>query len=147
MNGVAIDTSVTAKLLFPEEHSEQAAALVGDAQRHGWRLYGPLNLPAETSNVIRRRMRREGLPLDDALAALDDFLALPIVLVSGADLFRLALRLTERLSLSTYDAQFVAVAQLLGIDLWTGDTSMLRAIGGRIASVRWIGDFRGLERG
>jgi predicted nucleic acid-binding protein len=146
MNGVSIDTSVTAKLLFPEAHSEKAAALVADVDRLGWHIFGPLNLAAETSNVIRRRMRRVRLPLSEALAALEDFLALPIVLVGGADLFRLALQLTEQFSLSTYDAQFVALAQLLECDLWTGDELMLHAIGGRLPFVRWIGDFVALER-
>lgn len=144
MNGVSIDTSVTAKLLFPEEHSEMAVALVADVVRLGWRIYGPLNWPAETSNVIRRRMRRERLSMDDALTALEDFLGLPSVLVGGDQLLRIALGLTERYNLSTYDAQFIAVARTLGIDLWTGDRASLRALAARLPYVKWIGDFTGL---
>lgn len=146
MSRVGLDTSLIAKLLFPEAHSDQAAALATDIARLNWYRYAPLNLPAETSNVIRRRMRRQQLPMDAAIAALDDFLALPIVLVGGSDLFRAALRMTERFSLSTYDAQFVAVAQMVGCDLWTGDESMLPALNGRLPFVRWVGDFADLER-
>ena len=104
MSRIVVDTSVVAKLVFPEEHSEQATDLFADADQAGWRVTAPLIPPAEVSNVIRRRMRRQGVPLADALAALEDFLSLPIILVGGADLYREALRLTEAFSLSTYDA-------------------------------------------
>ncbi len=42
------------------------------------------------------------------------------------------------------DVVTAAVAQTLGIDLWTGDESKHRAIAGRLPLVTWIGDFGGL---
>lgn len=141
MNEVVVDASVSGKLLWPEEHGAQAEALFDDADRFGWTLIAPVVLPVEITNLIRRRMRAARLPLDRALAALDDFLIQPIDLFGDADLHRGALRLTEAFSLGGHDAHYVALAQRFGCDMWTADERILRAIAGRLPSVRLIGDY------
>jgi predicted nucleic acid-binding protein len=118
---VVVDTSVFAELDFAEDYGEQTIALFDDVERAGWRIFTSLNLPVEFSNVCRRRMRREGLTLPDALHALGLLLALPVTLVGGGETNRDALRLTEQFSLSTYDAQFVPLARALDCDLWIAD--------------------------
>jgi predicted nucleic acid-binding protein len=35
----------------------------------------------------------------------------------------------------------VALAQHLGCDLWTADQRILRAVGGRLPFVRYVGDY------
>lgn len=42
---------------------------------------------------------------------------------------------------AVYDAHYIALAQLLHYDLWTDGCRPLRALGGRLAFVRWIGDY------
>lgn len=146
MSRLLLDTSVVVKLLFPEEHSDLAAALLDDARHADWGIFAPQSLPVEESNVIRRRMRRDRLDLADAITSLDDFLAPPVTLVGSPALYRRALRLTERYSLSAFDAQFVALAQILDCDLWTADEALLRAVSGRLSFMRWIGDYNGQVR-
>ncbi len=128
-------------LLFPEPLSPKAEALFEDAQRLALRLTAPHVLPFEMTNAIRRRMRREGLELRDALLVLDHFLLLPIDLVVDHELHRSALRLTETYSLGGQDAHYVALAQRLGCDFWTADERVLRAVAGRLPFVRFIGDY------
>lgn len=135
------DASAALMLLFPEPLTAQALALFRDAQRFGDTLVAPHLLPIEVTNGVRRHMRRERLPLSDALALLDDFLALPISLVTDDELHRAALRLTAAYSLGAHDAHYVALAQRLGCEFWTADEKLLRAIGGRVSFVRFLGDY------
>lgn len=141
MSQIVVETSVVAKFLFEETDSDRAAQLFTDLTRLEWRITAPPLLRAEVTNVIRRRMRRERLPLAEALAILDDFLALSIVILDDPALYRQALILAESYSLSAYDAQFVALAQFLGCDVWVADAGLIRAIGGRLPFVKWIGDY------
>ena len=143
MSEAVVDASVAGKFLWPEPHSEQAIALFDAARRLALRLVAPALLPVEVTNMIRRRMRRESLTLAVATALLDAFLAQPVELLGGHDLHRRALALTVRHSLGGHDAHYVALAQELGCMMWTADERILRAVGGRLAFVRWIGDYRG----
>ena len=138
---VVLDTSVAVKVFFPEEHSDRALALVTDATRAHEPIIAPYLLASEFVNSLRRRMRRERVPLDEAAAILEDFLALPIEYQGDHELYRRALVLTERYDLSGFDAQFVALAQIADCELWVDDGRMLNAIGDRLPFVKWIGDY------
>jgi predicted nucleic acid-binding protein len=138
---VVLDTSVIVQILFPERFSRLAAALYRESVDASRRLVAPAIQPAEVVNVIRRRMRRERLTLTVALNALDTYLAFSVTLRGDEELYRQALRLTEAHSLGGHDALYVALAQSLGCDLWTDDQRVLRAIGGRLPLVKWIGDY------
>jgi predicted nucleic acid-binding protein len=39
-----------------------------------------------------------------------------------------------------YDAQYLALADLLGCELWTADRRLVNAVGGKLPWVRWIGE-------
>jgi predicted nucleic acid-binding protein len=142
MSPLTVDASVVLKLLFEEDLSDKATALFADARTSGDRITAPHLLVAEVANVIRGRMRREGLTLSAATAIFDDFLALPIELLGGLQIYRRALELTERHSITAFDAQYVALAESLGCELWVDDGRLLRAVRGRLAYVRWIGDYQ-----
>ncbi len=43
---------------------------------------------------------------------------------------------------AVYDAHDIALAELLGTTLWTAGQRLLRALGGRLAFVRSIADYR-----
>ena len=91
---------------------------------------------------MRRKMRREGVTLDQAVRALDHMLALSIDLQDDPEIYREALLLTERYSLSGFDAQYVALAQLAGCDLWVDDERLLGALRGRLPFVRRLADYQ-----
>jgi predicted nucleic acid-binding protein len=140
-----VETSVVVKVLFPEEFSDEATNLFNDVNEKGWQMYAPPLLSAEVVNAARRRMRREGLPLSRALRALEDYLSLPVVLVDEPDVFRRALTMADRYGFSAYDAQYVALADMLNCDVWTADEGLLRAAGGRLPFIKWIGSYAGLS--
>lgn len=139
---ICADSSVAAKWAFMEGHSSQARALLRNALTQQEPIVAPPLLPCEVANVIRQRMRQGQVRLDEARALLAQFLALPISLQAPEALYERALVLADEHNLpAVYDAHYVALAELLGATLWTADQQLLRALGGRLPFVRWIGDY------
>jgi predicted nucleic acid-binding protein len=80
--------------------------------------------------------------LDEARALLAQFLAVPIRLQAPETLYDRALVLADEHHLpAAYDAHYIALAELLRATLWTADQRLLRALGGRLPFVRWIGHY------
>ena len=88
-------------------------------------------------------MRREALSLADALRLIAQFRTFPISIHEPATPYERALVLADANSLpAAYDAHYVALAQILGCNLWTNDRRLLNLLGGRLAFVRPIGDYQ-----
>jgi predicted nucleic acid-binding protein len=140
---ICVDATVAGKWLLPEEYSEEALDLIEETARAGERVVAPQLLPVEVANILRQRMRREGLALDQARLLLARFFAFRVTLRSSAALQDRALQLATTYDLpAVYDAHYVALAQQLDCDLWTDDRRLLRGLDGALAFVRWIGDYR-----
>ncbi|MHB9005167.1 MAG: type II toxin-antitoxin system VapC family toxin [Coriobacteriia bacterium] len=143
---ICVDASLAAKWLFPEEHSDLALDLAAACAQAGQRLVAPTLLPIEVTNILRQRMRREGLSLSEATRLLEQFFAFPIGIVSPSELHERALALAEAHKLpAVYDAHYVALAELLNCELWTSDQRLVRDLAGKLPFVRWIGDYAGSE--
>jgi predicted nucleic acid-binding protein len=145
VEGIILDASVAVKLVLDEEHREHAQALYEQAIRDGQPVLAPALLRAEVVNAIyRRRLRRtdDALTSDEAQAAVDSFLAIPITLSEPEGLFSAAYSLALTYELPTvYDAVYVSLAQMLDVELWTADRRLLNALAGRLPWVRWLGDY------
>jgi predicted nucleic acid-binding protein len=140
---ICVDASVAVKWIIEEDYSEQALELVRRADRMAERIVAPALMPFEVGNIIRQRMRREGLPLATAESLFAQFLKAPVEHWSPHELHHEALRITDRYNLpAIYDAYYVALAETLGCDLWTADLRLHRNVGSRLSFVRWIGDYQ-----
>jgi|SRR5450756_307062 predicted nucleic acid-binding protein len=140
---ICVDSSVAAKWSFVEEHSLEARALLRVALEQRDSIIAPPLLASEVANVIRQRLRQGRLDLAEARALLAQFLAIPLSLQAPEALYDQALVLADQYNLpAIYDAQYVALAELLGATLWTADQRLLRALGDRVPFVRWIADYR-----
>jgi predicted nucleic acid-binding protein len=139
---IAVDASLAAKWIFPEVYSDRALALADAAQRSAERLVAPPFLPIELSNIIRQRMRRESLRLGEALDLFRQYRRYRVVMVSPRGLTERALEIADAHGLpATYDAHYVALAEMIGCDLWTDDQRLLRNLAGNLPYVKWIGDY------
>jgi predicted nucleic acid-binding protein len=140
---IVIDASVAAKLVLTDEpHADKALALVRDSLNRSEPVVAPALLPSEVTNILGQRMRRTQMPLQVARQLLADFLALLITLATPAGLHDRALELADQHDLSAaYDAHYLALAQLLGCDLWTADQRLVNAVGIALPFVKWIGDY------
>ena len=139
---ICVDASLAAKWIFPEDYSDKALALVTQSAQMGERVVAPALLSIEVTNIIRQRMLRDHLTLDEAKKLLEQFFAFAISITAPAALSETALTVADAHRLpAVYDAHYVALAQLLGCELWTNDRRLLRALGGKLAFVKWIGDY------
>ena len=139
---ICVDASLAAKWIFPEHYSDEALALVTQCAQVGERVVAPPLLSSEVTNIMRQRMLRDHLTLDEAKNLLEQFSGFTISITSPAALSETALALADAHKLpAVYDAYYVALAQLLGCELWTSDQRLLRALGGKLTFVKWIGDY------
>ncbi|MGI8554095.1 MAG: type II toxin-antitoxin system VapC family toxin [Dehalococcoidia bacterium] len=139
---IVVDASVAAKWVLIEEYSTEALAVYESESREGQPALAPHLLPFEVTNIIRQRMRREGRSLAEGMQLLQEFLTFPITLASPPALHLRALEIADRHDLpAAYDAHYIALAEILGCELWTDDQRLLRTLNGALPFVRWIGDF------
>lgn len=94
-------------------------------------LYGPELLQVEVTNILRRLERAKRVTTPQANAARDDLMQLDIELFPFAPFSD---RIWElRLTVTSYDAWYVAVAEQLAFPLGTLDKRLARARGPKCA--------------
>jgi predicted nucleic acid-binding protein len=117
-------SALTALLIDGGPDGQWAAAVVADAE-----LIAPSLVDFETSNIMRRHEAADLISADQAVQAHADLLDLAI---ERWPYELLATRAWElRLNLSIYDASYVALAELLDVELVTLDRRIARAPGPR----------------
>ena len=100
------------------------------------------------ASVVRKHGRRGTISPQDEEEALDLLLRLPVQVVDMRPYHREAWRLARELGMTvTYDAHYLLLAQALGVEFWTGDKRLYRAVKDRFGWVRWIGELQGGEAG
>jgi predicted nucleic acid-binding protein len=108
----------------------------GDAARDALRsqeAHAPHLLDVEATSAIRRWVRSGRLTVDEGRASLRDLRDLAIARHAHEPLLDRTLDLRD--AASTYDAVYVALAELLGVPLLTADARLARAPGIRCAVV------------
>jgi predicted nucleic acid-binding protein len=145
---ICVDASLAARWIFTEEYGQQARALYRDTSANAERIVAPPLLPIEVTNIVRQRMRRvkppalQPLSIAEARETLGRFLSLPIELSLPPELHQQALELSIAHELAAvYDANYAALAQLLGCSLWTADRNLVNGVQDKLPFVRWIGDY------
>lgn len=143
---ICVDASVVVKWLFVEEHSVEARGLLRSAMDTAEPIIAPPLLLSEVANVIRQYQRRGELNLEQARAIVDELLAFPITILSPETLYDRALILAHEYDLpAIYDAQYVALAELLAAALWTADRRLARSVGGGLPFVHVLANWRPAE--
>jgi predicted nucleic acid-binding protein len=113
-----------------------AASEAGFAGLRGHRLYGPPLLWSESTSALHQTLWRGAITPALARRALTAFLGAPIERRAPDDLLDLAWRVADELGWArTYDAEYVALAQLLGARLLTRDARMRRGAGRLIEAI------------
>jgi predicted nucleic acid-binding protein len=142
------DASVLLAFYLPAEPYKQAAMTVLKAFTEGKvRLVVPALTPYEVLNGLVRSVRglRTGrrLPLEEALAILQAFLALRLETVTVEGMEAEVLRVAAQCGCSAYDAAYLVLAEQHGWELVTGDERFFQAVSGTFRSIRRIEDIAG----
>ena len=119
---IVVDTNVVAYLLLPGPKTELAEAL----RRHDRQWAAPPLWCSEFRNVLTGYLRRDLLNLPRAVAVMQE--AETILLAHDEPVSsEQVLQLVSTSTCSSYDCEFVAAAQQLGVPLVTEDRAILAA--------------------
>lgn len=139
---VCVDASVTLKLLLAEFDSDKVHALWAAWIEQGVETVAPCHLAFEVVSVIRNHVHRREMSAGAGRAALEAFNAQEIVLIHPDGLEERAWELAGQYNRPTaYDAHYLALAELLGCELWTADRRLVNALHGALPWVKGLGDF------
>ncbi|MSQ34046.1 MAG: PIN domain-containing protein [Dehalococcoidia bacterium] len=139
MEEVCVDASLALSWVLPMDINVRSEALFQGWAREGTALLGPPLLYAETVSVIRNKVFRRLLTVEEGGDALELFFAYGVRAREPAGLYRQAFALaTELRRPQAYDAQYVALAQIQGCELWTADRRLHAAFGPRCPWVKLV---------
>ena len=143
MNGaVVVDASVAVKWLVREVYSDLAESLTRTWLRQGTRIVVPYLMLVEVSNALYQKARQGEIALDAAAGLVENLVSKDITLWETSGLHSRALELAATLNQpAIYDAHYLALAEIMGCDLWTADERFFRAGTGQFPSLHWIGEF------
>jgi predicted nucleic acid-binding protein len=110
--------------LLRTEHAEWFGAAISDASHD---LHVPALCDVEVTSALRRALQVGALDERRAEEAVEDFLDLPLTRHGHQSLVVRMLELRD--NFFAYDAAYVALAELLGGDLLTGDEPLARSVG------------------
>ncbi len=102
-----VDCSVVLKWYFQEPLSDVALGVLGRFQSGDLDLVAPDSLVPELGHSLRRLVLGGKLSIEDSYAALEEFAALPITLVSSLLLSRQAMELAVTHMAAFYDALYL----------------------------------------
>jgi predicted nucleic acid-binding protein len=119
-----LDASVLAALYVEDQATEQSEVALARVEKD--ELHAPDFVVLEVANVLWKRVRREELYAEDAMAAVADLSAAPIQFHSVGGLVAQSLALALAHGFTTYDAAYVALATRVGGIVITNDGGMRR---------------------
>jgi predicted nucleic acid-binding protein len=140
---VVVDASVVVNVLLTQDYSVQAERCLDGWKSSGEVLYAPLHWYAEVVSALCFAVFKRKLSPEDAELLVDILPELGVRVVEPTPaLLKSALRWAERLGQNkAYDAQYVALAEQSGAELWSADQRLVNALHAQGAGwAHWIGE-------
>ncbi len=142
---VVVDTSIVVKWAFNENDTPTALALLESWTKEKTDVLAPAILAYEVTNAIYQRVRRNEIEFQQAQQWIIKIFHTEIVFLFSQDpaLSLRAMSLAHTFNLpATYDAHYLALAEFKKCELWTADARLWNAVKGKIAWVKWLGEYQ-----
>jgi len=142
VNGaVVVDASVAVQWVIDDPHTAETIALLTEWERQQVRRLVPCWFAAEVAGALYKRTRRGDLTLAEAHRALADVLAAVTLQHDDCTTTARAMAIAMLLGQSRpYDAQYAALAEREGCELWTADERFYHSAHAAFPFVHWIGE-------
>ena len=144
MNGYLVEEgSLALKWGLKEPYAEEALALAEEWAVAGTRPSAPCLLLVEATNVLHRRAMLGHITLSQARQLLAGLLDMGIEIRESPQIHFRAMDLAHELQRpAVYDTHYLALADILGCDLWTADERFFNSVKERQPRIRWLGEFK-----
>ncbi|MBI2954717.1 MAG: type II toxin-antitoxin system VapC family toxin [Chloroflexi bacterium] len=135
---IVVDAILAVWAIVPVAAPVDAIGLFAGWHREGLRVVAPALWLAECASAVRRSVYAGALSEEEGRTSLEDLFALeveilPVTLQQTRSAFEWAERLRQA---QAYDGFYLALAQELRAELWTGDRRL--AHGAQQAGVGWV---------
>jgi predicted nucleic acid-binding protein len=142
---VCVDANLALKLILVEADSAQAHHLWNSWIDAGVEVIAPPLLAFEGTSVICHKMHRGSVPLEEAELMFKAFHFLGVKLLYPDGLHQRAWELAKRYNRpQAYDSHYLALAEILGLDLWTADKRLYNVVEQDLPWVKWLGDYQSI---
>jgi predicted nucleic acid-binding protein len=134
-----VDASVAAQVVSPEPLTAQATALFGLLVGGRAVFHVPELFYIECANIFWKKKQRGVCSESQAIQALADLVALPLISTAHAGLAPDALKLALALDITAYDACYLALAERLSVPFITADQKLNNKLSGSGHALVWLG--------
>lgn len=142
-DSVCIDASVGVKWVVHEDDSTIALRLRHDILLRGDAIIAPPHMPSEMASAIHKRYYAGTMRPESARQALAMLADVRPDSVFMPDLPLRAFEIAAQFSLKwIYDAFYVALADIVGCEMWTADTTLHRTVQTGFPNVRLLAELR-----
>ena len=139
---VCIDVNLVLKLVLVEEDSPKAQYLWNTWVDADIEIVAPPLLAFEGTSVICNKMQRGLVPPEEAELMFKAFHLLDVRLLYPDGLHEKAWEMAKRFNRpQAYDSHYLALAEILGLELWTADKRLYNAVKHDLSWVKWLGDY------
>lgn len=142
-NRIILDASVALKWrLDDEEHVQKAQKILEDFSEGKINLVVPELFFIEVANGLKVAVKRGRIGEDRAREFVELLLKLELCTIETADILLNALDIAFRYDRAVYDCIYLAAAEKLGCEIYTGDKKLYNALKGKVDYLKWIGNYR-----
>jgi len=141
---VCVDASIVVKLAIPEADRPLALALWQQWLEADVEVVAPYLLSFELTSCIWQKTKRHEISQEEARTVIGKLQALGIRLLHPPGLPMSAFDLAARFRLpSTYDAHYLALAEMLQAEFWTADERLYNSVRTDFTPIHWLGETAG----
>jgi len=139
---VCVDANLALKLVLVEEDSPKAQQLWATWVDTDVEIVAPPRLAFEGTSVICNKLYRGLVPPEEAELMFKAFHLLGVRLLYPDGLHERAWELVKRFNRpQAYDSHYLALAEILSLELWTADERLCNAVKHELSWVKWLGDY------